>query len=40
MTSCLISKSLSNFEFIFMYGVSVYSNFSDLHAALQLFQHH
>ena len=39
MVSCLIFKSLSHFKFIFVYGVRVYSNFTDLHAAVQLFQH-
>ena len=33
MVSCLMFKSLSQFEFIFVYGKSVRSNFSDLHAA-------
>ena len=36
MISCLMFKSLSYFEFIFIHGESVYSNFIDL----QLFQHH
>ena len=40
MVSCFIFKSLSHFEFIFLYGVSVCSNFIDLHAAVQLSQHH
>ena len=40
MVSCLIFKSLSHFEFIFVYGVRVYSNFIDLHAAVQLSPHH
>ena len=40
MVSYLIFKSLSHFEFIFVHGVRVYSNFADLHAAVQLFQHH
>ena len=38
--SCLIFKPLSPFEFIFMYGVRECSNFVDLHAAVQLSQHH
>ena len=33
-------KSLSHFEFIFVHGVRVCSNFIDLHAAVQLSQHH
>ena len=33
-------KSLSHFEFIFVHGVKVCSNFIDLHAAVQLSQHH
>ena len=40
MVSCLIFKSLSHFQFIFVYGMKVYSNFIDLHAAVQLSQHH
>ena len=40
MVSCLIFKSLRHFEFIFVYGVRVCSNFIDLHAAVQLSQHH
>ena len=32
MVSCLIFKSLSHFEFIFVYGVRECSNFTDLHA--------
>ena len=31
MVSCLVFKSLSHFEFIFMYGKKVCSNFIDLH---------
>ena len=38
MVSCL--KSLSHFDFSFMYGVMVCSNFIDLHAAVQRSQHH
>ena len=44
---CLMFKSLSHFEFIFVHGVRVCSNFLrvcsnfiDLHAAIQLSQHH
>ena len=40
MVSCLMFKSLSHFEFIFVYGVRVCSNFIDLHVAVQLSQHH
>ena len=40
MASCLIFKSLSHFEFIFVYGVSEYYNFIDLYAITQLFQYH
>ena len=38
--SCLIFKSLSHFEFIFVYDVQECSNFIDLHVAVQLSQHH
>ena len=38
--SCLTLKSLSHFEFIFVYGVKEYSSFIDLPAAIQLSQHH
>ena len=40
IVSYLIVKSLSHFEFIFVYRVKVCSNFTDLHAAVQLSQHH
>ena len=40
MVSCLIFKSLSHFEFIFVYSVRECSNFIDLHEAVQLSQHH
>ena len=40
MVSCLIFRSLNYFEFIFVYGVRKYSNFIDLHEAVQLSQHH
>ena len=33
MMSCLIFKSLNHFEFIFVDGVKMYSNFIDLHVA-------
>ena len=32
VTSCLMFKSLSHFEFIFVHGVRVCSSFIDLHA--------
>ena len=38
--SCLTSKSLSHLEFIFMYDMSVCCDFTDLHAVVQLPQHH
>ena len=40
MMLSLTLKSLSHFEFIFVYGVSVCSNFVDLHVTVQLSQHH
>ena len=40
MVSCLMFQTLSNFEFILMHGLRVYSNFIDLHAAIQFSQHH
>ena len=40
MVSCLTVKSLSHFEFIFVDGVRACSNLIDLHAAVQLSQHH
>ena len=36
MVSCLMFNSLSHFEFIFVYGERVCSNFIDLHLALWL----
>ena len=39
MVSYIVFKSLSHFEFIFVYGVRVYRNFTDLHVAVKLFQH-
>lgn len=36
MVSCLICKSLSNFEFIFVHNVREYSDFTDLHMDVQL----
>ena len=38
MISCLIFKSLSHCEFIFVHGMKIHSNFIDLHAAVQLSQ--
>ena len=38
MVSCLILKSLSHFEFIFVHGVKVCSSFIDLHAAVRVSQ--
>ena len=40
MVSCLIFKSLSHFEFIFVHGMRVCSSFIDLHAVVQFSQHH
>ena len=40
MVSCLMFKSLSHIEFIFVYGVRVCSSFIDVHAAVQFSQHH
>jgi len=40
IVSCLMFKPLSSFEFIFVYGVRECYNFIDLHAAVQLSQHH
>jgi len=38
MVSCLIFKSFSHFEFIFVHGVRVCASFLDLHAAAPVFQ--
>uniref|UniRef100_A0A8D0IB40 Uncharacterized protein n=1 Tax=Sus scrofa TaxID=9823 RepID=A0A8D0IB40_PIG len=38
MVSCLIFKSFSHFEFIFMYDVRVCSSFIDLHVAVHVSQ--
>ena len=38
--SCLIFKTLSHFQFAFVYGVRVYTNFINLHVTFQLSQHH
>ena len=40
MVSCVIFQALRSFEFIFVYGVKVCSNFIDFYAAVQLSQHH
>lgn len=40
MVSCITFKYESHFEFIFVPGVKVCSNFFDLHASVQLSQHH
>ena len=37
---CIIFKSLSHFEFIFVYGVKACSNFTHAHVAVQFSQHH
>ena len=39
MASCLRFRFLSHFELIFMYGVRVCSNVTDLHATVKLSQH-
>uniref|UniRef100_A0A8D1L6U8 Uncharacterized protein n=1 Tax=Sus scrofa TaxID=9823 RepID=A0A8D1L6U8_PIG len=38
MVSCLIFKSFSHFEFIFVHSVRVCSSFIDLHVAVQVSQ--
>ena len=40
MLSGLMFKYLSHFEFIFVHGMRICSNFIDLHAAVQFSQHH
>ena len=40
MVFCLMFKSLSHLGFIFVYSERLCSNFTDLHAALQLSQHY
>ena len=40
MVSCFIFKSLSHFDFIFIYDVRVHSNFIDLYSVVQLSEHH
>uniref|UniRef100_A0A8D1MKP2 Uncharacterized protein n=1 Tax=Sus scrofa TaxID=9823 RepID=A0A8D1MKP2_PIG len=39
MVSCLIFKSLSHFEFIFVHGMRACSSFIDLHAAVEVSQY-
>ena len=38
--SCVMFKCQSNFEFTFVHGVRVCSDFLELHAAAQFSQHH
>ena len=40
MVSLLIFKSFIHLEFICVYGVSLWSTFTVLHVAVQLYQHH
>ena len=40
LASCFTLKSLSHFEFIFVYGVRVCFTFVDIHVAVLLSQHH
>ena len=40
MMSCLIAKTRSHFELIFVCGMKVFSNFTDWHVSVQLSQHH
>ena len=40
IVSSLTFRSLIHFEFVFVYGVRVYCNFTDLHMAVQFFQYH
>jgi len=40
MVSCLIFKSSSDFEYIFVYSVRVCSSFIDLCVAVPVSQHH
>ena len=40
LVSCLKFQFVSHFEFIFVYGVRVCSNFINLHVAVQLSQNH
>ena len=37
--TCLLFKTLSNFEFILVCDMRECSKFTDLHIAVQLFQH-
>ena len=40
MVSCLVFKTLSHFEYIFVHGMRVYSSFIDICVVVQLSQHH
>ena len=40
MVTCLLFKSLSHFEFIFVYGMRECYNYIDLHAAVQHSHYH
>ena len=40
MVSCLVFRSLNHLEFVFVYGVRQWSNFTDLNVAVKLSQHH
>ena len=40
MVSCFMFKSLSHFEFIFVYDGRMYSNLIGLHVTVQFSQHH
>lgn len=40
IVSCLMFRTLSLFEFIFVHDVRVCSSFIDLHAVVQFSQHH
>ena len=40
MVSCLVFKSLSHFEFIFVHCVRLCSELIDAHVAVQFSQHH
>ena len=40
MVSCIMYKSISHFEFVFVHCVRLCSSFIDLHAAVKFEQHH
>ena len=40
MVSCPVFGSLNHLEFVFVYGVREWSNFTDLNVAVKLSQHH